>query len=303
MTQQVIVRQGASAVEIKRNTGPIRVFGKTPAGAGSLLAANNLSDLGNTATAQQNLGVREVLTADRTYYVRTDGSDSNDGLTDSSGGAFLTIGKAEEEAAKIDANGFDVTIKLGTGTWASHTFSAAPIGVGAFTLLGDTTTPSNVVTGSITVSGTKLLVGGVQTSGGSHGIRVRAGGEARISGNMEFGSASRAHIWVQDNCSFYADADYSIVGDAARHVEGVFMAYVNTFNRTVTLVGSRNFSTAFVQLYRFAVAGMHTMTFTGTATGKRYISDDNSMLYTAGAGATYLPGDVAGTTATGGLYV
>jgi hypothetical protein len=44
-------------------------------------------------------------------------------------------------------------------------------------------------------------------------------------------------------------------------------------------------------------------TFSGAATGVRYDSQSNSVIFTGGGGPTALPGDAAGTTATGGQYI
>ena len=79
-----------------------------------------------------NVAQREALTANRTYYVRTDGSNSNDGLTNSSGGAFLTIQKAIDTAATLDLNGHTITVQVGDGTYSESVALRNVVGFAGF---------------------------------------------------------------------------------------------------------------------------------------------------------------------------
>ncbi|WP_284736115.1 hypothetical protein, partial [Dongia deserti] len=73
--------------------------------------------------------------------------------------------------------------------------------------------------------------------------------------------------------------------------------------QTITLVGTPNFSGAFVQAQDLAYVAFTSITWSGSATGTRYNGSGNSIIQTAGGGATYLPGNAAGTTSTGAQYL
>jgi hypothetical protein len=52
-----------------------------------------------------------------------------------------------------------------------------------------------------------------------------------------------------------------------------------------------------------AVITGYSDTFSGSATGARHSVTGNGYLFTNGAGASYLPGNAAGSTASGGQYL
>lgn len=146
----------------------------------------------------QTLLGREKLTAARTYYVRTDGSDSNTGLTDSSGGAFLTIGKALTVAAALDCSTYNLTVQVRSGTYTENVVFPAMLGSGTFLLTGDTTTPANVIITSS--SGTTVSATGNNVTWSISGFKITNSAIAglvatefatiRIAGKMEFGACA-----------------------------------------------------------------------------------------------------------------
>lgn len=260
-------------------------------------------------TAYVDTATREKLTANRTYYVRTDGSDSNTGLVNTAGGAFLTLQKAIDVVAALDISTYTVTIQVGSGTYTSGITVTGPwVGSGSVQLTGDTTTPSNVVIsvtssfGIVVESGGRLKVGGfkfVTTTAGS-GILSQSGGFVLINGKCDFGACATSHINV-NNAAVSCFNDYNITGAAPIHWQvesgGILICQL----ATITITGTPAFATAFAYT-NWAAMTVNANTFSGSATGTRYLSTKNGLIETFGSGATYLPGNAAGSTSTGGLY-
>ena len=275
---------------------------------GLLAAANNLSDLASTAAARANLGVREQLTANRTYYVRTDGSDGNNGLANSSGGGFLTIQKAIDTVAALDLSIYNVTIQVADGTYGGAVLvSAAWVGSGAVTLQGNTSTPANALlsTGAndcITVlAGATLAVTGFKLTN-SGAFLLHSGGSMRFS-LLTFGACGSQQVRVTDGGRITATGNYTIDGGAGNHWSAVGNGVVRVQGRTITLTGTPAFSTAFANADLSSTVLVNGNTFSGAATGARYSATNNAVISSGGAGATYLPGNAAGSTGTGGQYI
>lgn len=265
---------------------------------------------------QDQLVFREKLTSNRTYYVRTDGSDSNTGLTDSSGGAFLTAQKAVDVASALDNGGFNITIQLGDGTYGAGINLKSFAGSGKIIVSGNPTTPSNVhisvatgncinaanVVGAYEIQYLKLTSAAngnlVSASGATTNVTLRG----VVYGSAGGGSVY-AHVSAQNNAIVdFVTANYTITGGAGYHLYTSTGGIINCNVLTCTLTGTPAFSGAFAYASMTGITRAVSNTYTGSATGKRYDVLSNGIVQT-GAGATVLPGDAAGTTATGGLYV
>lgn len=254
--------------------------------------------------------IREVLTANRTYYVRSDGSDSNDGLADSSGGAFLTIQKAIDTVYSIDISVYNVTIQVADATYTGTIrLVGAWIGSGTVTLQGNTSTPANAVI-SVTsndaimaTAGARLTINGfeIRTTTSGSGVRAETAAVITLGTAVNFGACSFRQIDVRRG-ALVQGTSYTVSGGALSHVIVSEGGHYAVSGGTVTFSGTPAFTTATFKAEATGTMSIFSTTMSGSATGKRYDCTLGGIINTFSGGATFLPGDVAGTTATGGQY-
>jgi hypothetical protein len=305
--------QSASSVTTwQRTTVSRSVVGGT-AGT-SKLNLSSASTVFLTARAT-DLRARELLTANRTYYVRTDGSDSNNGLSNTSGGAFLTIQKAINVVAALDISIYNVTIQVGSGTYTGAVIVNGPfVGLGTVSLVGDTTTPTNVVisttsTDCITSQNNCVLsVGGFKLTTTTSGscLTASANGTIYITGAMNFGSTPTNSPQISASNGgkvFNFAANITISGGSFAHAYAQQLGGIVYAGITVTVSGTPTFSYAFAAANNVGFFRSASVTYAGSAIGPRYNASANSVVQTDGAGASALPGNAAGSTSSGGQYL
>lgn len=249
---------------------------------------------------------REVLTANRTYYVRTDGSDSNTGLANTAGGAFLTPQKAWNVALTLDLSGFSITVEIAAGTYSSGVAATTPLvggtltfnGVGATTIVQTTT--ANCFSAS---GGAKFTLTNMKLDSTSGSLLFASDGGSIFPGTgLTFGSTTASHMRANSGGTIQAvyGAAWTTDGGAGFRLWALG-GFIGVDGVTETLSGTPAVTTWAEAdfLGRISAFGY---TFSGAATGARYGATQNSMINTFGAGASYFPGNAAGSTATGGQY-
>lgn len=281
-------------------------------------AAQTLTAL-QKVQATSNLGWRERLTTARTYYVRQDGSDTNDGLTNTAGGAFLTLNRARDAVYALDLNGKAITIQLQVslthyaGTqWDGHLLGASiatPV-----TIQGDSSNVGGViVTGTSTNafrarSGALLFVKDleVRATGGGIACMLATEGGHIIYDNIRFGPSEGPHKETSNGrIVFNSGVGYFITGDAVSHEHCTNLGYILNLNGTATLIGTRNFSSYFYGSALNGVGQFVAFSYLGsTAIGQRYFVWKNSTCDSgAAADPNFFPGSIAGATSEGGRYL
>ncbi|MDC7788688.1 DUF2793 domain-containing protein [Rhodoplanes sp. TEM] len=258
-------------------------------------------------------GPREVLTSDRTYWVRTDGANTNDGRSDTPSGAFLTFQHAVDVVrTRLDLAGFQVTVRAGGagGTFTGGVSVNGPLvgarGVDALVILGDTTMPANFVlqttdAGSVVraYQGAQFSIAGFKLTSTS-GVLIDAlhFGFVKVTGRMEFGGTAAPHVFARRmGMVELSSIAYVVSGGGQFHLRATNNSIVTVQSSTVTITGTPAF-TAFLSMSFISEIISIGATFTGTVSGLQYAGDTNSALIN---GATPIPG--AGSSSSTGFEV
>ena len=167
-------------------------------------------------------------------------------------------------------------------------------------------TPANVnLSGSSTnISGTswncRYVIKGMKVANSAgNGIAWGGPGVVEIN-NLEFGACSGAHIRLDNSCFVSGtNGSFKISGAAAYSWLVGFGSQLNLDTSTITYSARVAYSQANCYALHFGFINLAGVTFTlggNTITGKRYVTYGVCSINTNNAGATLIPGDVAGTS-------
>lgn len=230
------------------------------------------------------------------------GNDASDGKSNSAAGAFLTIQKSLNVASLLDINIFSVNINLAGGLYTAGAAIAAPwLGSGSVNLVGNTTTPANVLVdvgasaNPFSVSGGGYIVISGLELRGNIGLLSQRGSRIYISTAVRFGACAAYHMYANSG-QIVVFGGYTISGNAAAHLNSDAGGSITSAGLAISLIGVPAFSSA------YAIAGGvgsaiigYSCTFTGTATGSRYSVGQGALINSNGGGTSYFPGNAAGS--------
>lgn len=253
------------------------------------------------------------LSANTTYYVRADGSDSNTGLADTAGGAFLTIHKAFQTIEGIDRGEFTITVEVGAGTFEGSQLRN-PKGSGRITINGAGAASTTISPDLTNNTGDSFLfddctnvrfTGGFTFAASSGGFKTYI--EADRS-QIQFNATITLAGDATDTCFSAISSTITIFGGAftiGSSGLGQFIlvsdgSIFTWTTATLTFTSTPNidaFGDGAIEVESNSFASLSFGSITGSSTGKKYSITTNSHLTMANKTiATWPLGSTSGTT-------
>lgn len=288
--------------------------GLNPLVAGDIVTGQ-IVDLRYDGTQFQMVSIlgtaRVKLGASTSFFVSTAGSDTTG--TGTIGNPWATRQHAYNFIQQnIDLNGFVATVQLVDGTYTDSFTANGPVvgqsGPNAIVFNGNAITPTNVV---VNPSGAAFgaFYGGsfeyqnmqVQSSG-SNAVNIGEGCQCLQGPGVVFGTTSGDHINVGGHSLLQIANNYTVAGNATRHWDVGSFGCIIAQGIAVTITGTPNFSQAFALAQGISELNLGSTTFSGAATGVRFVVNTNSVIATGTGNLAYLPGNASGSQSTGGVY-
>lgn len=273
-----------------------------------------LSTVSSLALTLANLPVRERIVGIRDYYVRTNGSDSNNGLSNTPGGAFLTVQKAVDTAYnRLDLGGYNVVIHVADGVYTGPVKLAGSMSGGfsksapPIRIVGNEAAPGSVVfqvTGDDCVAVTNqahLAIAGVQlrTISTGRGLFIDNGAivEAQY---VSFGNIHHEMLLLAHAAAFRATGPLFMSGNAESWVHATGNSLVDMSSVSLTF-NNNNFSVYAIGL-NAAVMKLDSATGLGTkiATGQVLVHDSAQLNVSSYSGVPWW-GNTAPVVDQGGV--
>jgi hypothetical protein len=216
-----------------------------------------------------------------------------------------------------------VTINIAAGTYAPFVCGTLN-GSGVCSVIGDITTPSNVVVhatageavnvanaNNYTIAGMRVVSDANGTASLGCGLRLESAVVAIY--NMDFGPCFYAQIFADSGSRLNilgtseGDPSYfiNVDGNSQAFVYALSGSVVDLGKTILNQSGAITYSVAFIEAGQSASiqASFSAINLAGSVSGPRYLAYGNGVINTYGSGGSYFPGNAAGTTATGGQYL
>jgi hypothetical protein len=265
------------------------------------------------------------ITKDLNLYVRTGGSDANNGYFDTDASAFKSGTRAYDEASRYTtSNGAKIIINLGPGIHSPIQAIGAISGIGtgaasavvifrgkgaALTsvIKNPAGTPSN---GIFYSQGANIQVEQLKLGGNGLGNALVAmdDGIITLGEGIDFAQiqpSGGAHMYASSGGKIFNYADYTISGGATRHMASWGAgSTIEGGSNTVTITQPVDFTVAFANAANSGTIYNVDTDYVGRelVTGKRFEVYEFGYINTENSGLNYFPGTIDGTWESGGAY-